>query len=94
MPDILRRIYAVIEDRQANPKTGSYTNALLDAGIQEVAKKVGEESVEVVLAAATQSDERLCEELADLAYHSLVLLAARGLTPDDVAVVLERRFGQ
>lgn len=94
MPDILRRIYAVIEDRQANPRPGSYTNALFDAGLHEIAKKVGEEGVEVVLAAAAQSDERLCEELADLAYHSLVLLAARGLTPDNVAAVLERRFGQ
>jgi phosphoribosyl-ATP pyrophosphohydrolase len=92
MTGILSRIFEVIRDRQANPKEGSYTNRLLAAGEDEILKKIGEEIVEVIVAAKGQGDERLISELADLAYHSLVLLAARGLTPGDVAAELERRF--
>ena len=91
--DILTRVFAVIEDRKAHPRPGSYTNHLLDAGEDEIVKKIGEEAVEVILAAKGQGDERLSEEMADLAYHCLVLLAARGLSPGDVAAVLEQRFG-
>lgn len=91
--DILSRVFAVVEDRKANPKPGSYTNHLLDAGEDEIVKKIGEEAVEVILAAKSQGDERIAEEMADLAYHCLVLLASRGLSPGDVAAELERRFG-
>ncbi len=94
MSDILSRIFAVVEDRKANPKPGSYTNRLLDAGEDEIVKKVGEEAVEVILAAKSQGEARLAEELADLAYHCLVLLASRGMSPADVAAELERRFGK
>lgn len=90
--DIINNLFAIIEDRKANPREGSYTNLLLDTGQEEILKKIGEESIEVILAAAHQSDERLLSELADLTYHALVLLAARGLTPADVAAELERRF--
>ncbi len=92
MSDILARVFAVIQDRRANPRPGSYTNQLLAAGEDEIIKKIGEEAVEVLLAAKGQGDERVISELADLAYHCLVLLAQRGLTPDDVAAELERRF--
>jgi phosphoribosyl-ATP pyrophosphohydrolase len=91
MADILAHVFATIEDRKANPKPGSYTNSLLDAGEDEIVKKIGEEAVEVILAAKGQGDERVISELADLAYHCMVLLAQRGLTPDDVAAELERR---
>lgn len=91
MSDILAQVFATIEDRKAHPKPGSYTNSLLDAGDDEIIKKVGEEAAEVVLAAARQGDERLISELADLTYHCMVLLAARGLTPDDVSAELARR---
>jgi phosphoribosyl-ATP pyrophosphohydrolase len=91
MADILAHVFATIEDRKANPKPGSYTNSLLDAGEDEIVKKIGEEAVEVILAVKGQGDERVISELADLAYHCLVLLAQRGLTPDDVAAELERR---
>jgi phosphoribosyl-ATP pyrophosphohydrolase len=90
--NILRDVFAIIKDRQVSPKSGSYTNRLLDAGQDEILKKIGEESVEVILAAAAQSDERLVEEVADLTYHCLVLLAARGLSPDHVAAELRRRY--
>lgn len=89
--DTIQRVFATITDRKANPKEGSYTNRLLDMGEDEILKKIGEESVEVILAAKAQGDERLVSELADLTYHCLVLLAQRGLSPADIAAELERR---
>jgi phosphoribosyl-ATP pyrophosphohydrolase len=94
MSEMLARVFTVIKDRQADPKEGSYTNSLFDAGQDEILKKIGEESVELILAASRQTDERLISEVADLAYHTLVLLAVRGLSPDDVSAELERRFGK
>lgn len=88
---IVARVFAQIEDRKAHPRAGSYTNHLLDAGEDEIVKKIGEEAIEVVLAVKGQGDRRVIEELADLTYHCLVLLAQRGLTPGDVAAELERR---
>ncbi|HEC22046.1 MAG TPA: phosphoribosyl-ATP diphosphatase [Chloroflexi bacterium] len=92
MTDMLDRVFAVIKDRQAHPRAESYTNRLLDAGEDEIVKKIGEEAIEVILAATSQGDERLISELADLTYHCLVLLAARGLSPEDVSAELERRY--
>jgi phosphoribosyl-ATP pyrophosphohydrolase len=89
--DILSHVFATITDRQAHPRPGSYTNQLLSAGEDEIVKKIGEEAVEVILAAKGQGNERVISELADLTYHCLVLLAQRGLTPGDVAAELERR---
>lgn len=91
MSDILSHVFATITDRQAHPRPGSYTNQLLSAGEDEIVKKIGEEAVEVILAAKGQGNERVISELADLTYHCLVLLAQRGLTPGDVAAELERR---
>ncbi len=91
MSDILARVFAIIEDRKANPKPDSYTNRLLDAGEDEIVKKIGEEAVEVILAVKGQGNERVISELADLTYHCLVLLAQRGLSPEDIAAELERR---
>jgi phosphoribosyl-ATP pyrophosphohydrolase len=90
--DTLDKVFAIISERKAKPKPGSYTNSLLDAGEDEIVKKIGEEAVEVILAVKGQGDERVISELADLAYHCLVLLAARGLSPDDVAAELVRRY--
>jgi len=90
-PSILRRVFAQVEDRKAHPRPESYTNRLLDAGEDEIVKKIGEEAIEVVLAVKGQGDRRVIEELADLTYHCLVLLAQRGLSPDDIAAELERR---
>jgi phosphoribosyl-ATP pyrophosphohydrolase len=91
MSDILNELFATILDRQANPTPNSYTARLLDAGEDEVLKKVGEEAMEVILAAKGQGDERLVCEVADLFYHLLVLLAARGLTLADIKAELVRR---
>jgi len=89
---VLDRLFAVIESRKENPPPGSYTARLFAAGEDEIVKKVGEEAVEVILAAKGQGDQRLIEELADLVYHSLVLLAARGLTLEELEAELRRRF--
>ncbi len=90
---IMARLEAVIRDRKANPRPGSYTRQLLDAGLPRILKKVGEEAIEVIVAAQNESDERLVSELADLTYHALVLLAARDLPWADVEAELARRFG-
>jgi phosphoribosyl-ATP pyrophosphohydrolase len=88
---VLCDLEQVIRDRKAHPQEGSYTCHLLQGGRQEIAKKVGEEAIEVVLAAVSQSDQRLCEESADLIYHLLVLLAERGLEWSAVEGELEKR---
>ena len=80
-----------VAERAKERPDGSYVASLLDRGPAAVAQKVGEEGVEAALAGATESDERLVEELADLWFHSYVLLAARGLDPDDVEAELRRR---
>ncbi|MBN2003551.1 MAG: phosphoribosyl-ATP diphosphatase [Anaerolineae bacterium] len=90
MQDSLDELFAVILDRKMHPTPDSYTVKLLD-NLDEVLKKVGEEAIEVVLAGKGQSDERLVSEVADLMYHTLVLLAARGLTLDNVRSELARR---
>ena len=88
---VLHTLFATILDRQANPGPGSYTARLLAAGEDEILKKIGEEAMEVILAAKGQGDDRLVAEVADLFYHLLVLLAARGLTLADVEDELVRR---
>ena len=84
-------LFDVIEDRKKNPSEKSYTTSLFNEGLPKIAQKVGEEGTEVVVAALSQDDQRLIEEVADLTYHTLVLLSARGLTPADVVAELERR---
>lgn len=91
MSDTLNTIFQTIKDRQANPKSGSYTNQLLSTGLDEITKKIGEEAIEVIIAAQRQGNERVISEMADLTYHCLVLLAQLGLSPDDVAAELQRR---
>ena len=90
MQDIFSELYAVIVDRKTNPKPGSYTVKLLE-NIDEALKKVGEESVEVILAGKGQSDQRLIEEAADLLYHLFVLLAARDIPLEAVRKELRQR---
>ena len=91
MTDTLDSVFATITDRKSNPKPGSYTNSLFDAGLDEITKKVGEEAIEVIIAAQHQGNERLISELADLTYHCLVLIAQMGLTPNEIAAELQRR---
>lgn len=88
---MLHKLFSIIEDRKANPREHSYTNRLLDSGEDVILKKVGEEAMEVILAAKSQDGGRLVEEVADLFYHTLVLLSSRGLSLDDVEAELRRR---
>lgn len=89
---LIQQLFDIIKERQENPREDSYTSELLRAGEDEILKKIGEESVEVILAAKSQGDARLVSELGDLTYHCLVLLAQRGLTPEDVEGELEKRL--
>jgi len=88
---MLNELFAIIEDRKANPTEQSYTAQLFSEGEDRILQKVGEESVEVILAAKGQGNQRLIEEISDLFYHTLVLLAAKGLTLGDVEAELRRR---
>lgn len=87
----ITELYATILNRKENPKEGSYTSSLFAEGLPRIAQKVGEEGTEVVVAALSQEKARLVEELADLAYHTLVLMAAKGVSPQEVAAELEKR---
>ena len=91
---MLQELFTIIQERRDNPQAGSYTAMLLAAGEDEILKKVGEESVEVILAAKSQGDRRVIEEMADLFYHALVLLATRGLTLKQVEGELRMRHLQ
>ena len=84
-------LWRTIAERAVTRPEGSYVVSLLDAGPAAAAQKVGEEGVEAALAGVGESDERLVEELADLWFHSYVLLAARGLDPARVEEELRRR---
>ncbi len=84
-------LFDLIEDRKVHPIEKSYTSSLFADGLSRIAQKVGEEGTEVVVAALAQDDQRLIEEVADLTYHTLVLLSVRGLTPKDVLTELEKR---
>lgn len=89
---VLGRLSDVISSRLASPVEGSYTSALAAGGVPAAARKVGEEAVEVILAASGEGDSRLVEESADLVYHLLVLLALRRLSFSDVAGELAGRM--
>lgn len=87
----LHTLEGIIRDRQANPVDGSYTNSLFESGRGRIAQKVGEEGVETVIAALTQDRERQASEIADLFYHTLVLMTDLGLTLDEIEAELQRR---
>lgn len=89
--DGLEFLEAIIKNRKSNPKAGSYTNQLLDAGINKVAQKVGEEAVELVIEAKDNNRDLFLGEAADLMYHYLVLLTAKGYELKDVIAVLKER---
>ena len=91
MNDVIKELVALLQERKANPAAGSYTTHLLTSGEDEIVKKIGEEAVEVILAAKGQGDQRIVEESADLIYHLLVLLVSRDLGWDDVVGELAHR---
>ena len=85
------QLQRIIEDRKANPSEKSYTTSLFEKGINKIAQKVGEEAVEVVIEAKDDNDELFLNESADLLFHYLVLLTAKGKSLEDVEAVLKAR---
>ncbi len=88
---MLNELFEIIEDRKNTHPEKSYTAKLLAEGEDKILQKVGEEAVEVILAAKGQGNQRLIEETADLLYHTLVLLSAKGLTLAEVEAELRAR---
>ncbi|MGY3264352.1 bifunctional phosphoribosyl-AMP cyclohydrolase/phosphoribosyl-ATP diphosphatase HisIE [Lysobacter sp. HA35] len=91
--DFLSTLDALVERRAFERPEGSYTTKLFDGGIRRIAQKVGEEGVETALAGVVQDDDALLGESADLLYHLIVLLRARGLSLNDAVGVLKQRHG-
>ncbi|WP_343669651.1 bifunctional phosphoribosyl-AMP cyclohydrolase/phosphoribosyl-ATP diphosphatase HisIE [Chitinophaga sp.] len=89
--DFLSKLETVINDRKNNPSDTSYTSKLFAKGINKIAQKVGEEAVEVVIEAKDDSEELFLNESADLLFHYLVLLSAKGYQLSDVLGVLQER---
>lgn len=91
MEDMLDQLEAIIRDRRRHPAADSYTKALFDAGREKIAQKVGEEAVEVLIAALRQNRDDQLDELADLMYHTLVLMVELDLSLDDLRQRLRER---
>ncbi len=90
--DVLRELWDVIQSRKTANPNDSWTAKLLDKGTAKIAKKVGEEATEVVIASLAERKKDLVAESADLLYHLLVLLASRDVDPDRVYKELAKRF--
>ncbi len=91
---ILARLTDLIAERKTDQTAGSYTVKLLNSGVDRIAKKVGEEATEVVIGAMKGDHAELRYELADLVYHTWVLLAQQGLPIEEVWSELERRYSK
>jgi phosphoribosyl-ATP pyrophosphohydrolase/phosphoribosyl-AMP cyclohydrolase len=89
----LAELERIVEFRDWQRPSGSYTTSLLESGIRRIAQKVGEEGVETALAATTGDDDEVCNESADLLYHLLVMLRARNIQLAKVVETLSRRHG-
>ena len=87
----LSRLESTIQDRQENPSEKSYVSSLFQKGINKIAQKVGEEAVETVIEAKDSNDDLFLNESADLLFHVLILLRAKGFSLDDVVQVLQNR---
>jgi phosphoribosyl-ATP pyrophosphohydrolase/phosphoribosyl-AMP cyclohydrolase len=93
--NMLERLERTIAARKSNPPGGSYVATLLAAGQREICRKIGEEATEVITAAlGGEGDRRVVEETADLFFHTLVLLGARGITLREVVEELARRHAR
>lgn len=89
--NFLQQLESIIEDRKNNPSDKSYTASLFAKGINKIAQKVGEEAVEVVIEAKDNNDELFLNESADLLFHYLILLKAKGFMLRDVIDILRER---
>lgn len=89
--EMLGKLARIVADRKANPEEGSYTSYLFEKGIDKIAKKTGEEAVELVIASKNDDKQELIGECADLLYHTLVLLQEKGVSLEDVCTELLER---
>ncbi len=89
---IIKKLFSLILDRKNNPTEGSYTCHFFSKGKDEILKKIGEETAELIIASKNGANTRIVEELADLYYHLLVLLAEEDLMPEDIDRELEKRY--
>ncbi|MBI4298258.1 MAG: bifunctional phosphoribosyl-AMP cyclohydrolase/phosphoribosyl-ATP diphosphatase HisIE [Chloroflexi bacterium] len=90
---ILEELFAVVQDRKREMPQGSYTAQLLEQGVPRIAQKVIEEAGETAIAGVKGDKEQLVREVADMMYHTLVLLSALGATPEEVWQELRQRRG-
>jgi len=93
MNDILKQLDTVLEQRKDADPDSSYVAKLYAKGLDAILKKIGEEATETVMAAKDGDREQIIYEMADLWFHSMVLLSQQGLRSDDVLEELARRFG-
>jgi len=93
MSDVLTKLGQVLEARKLADPDSSYVAKLYDKGLDSILKKIGEEATETVMAAKDADSEHIVYEVADLWFHTMVLLAHQGLTPEHVLNELDRRFG-
>ncbi len=93
MSDTLEKLAEVLESRKGADPGSSYVAGLYAKGLDSILKKIGEEATETVMAAKDGDAEKIVYEVADLWFHTMVLLASQGLKPEDVLQELERRFG-
>ena len=91
--DVLSELSETLESRKNAAPDSSYVASLYDKGLDEILKKIGEEATEVVIAAKSGEKTAIIHETADLWFHTLVMLAQQGLSPDDILSELARRFG-
>jgi len=91
---MIEELAALVQRRDQKRPADSYTTRLFEAGLKKIAQKVGEEGLEVALAAVVEENERVAEESADLLYHLLVLWEARKLKLDRIGEVLQTRAGK
>lgn len=91
--DVLGELAEILEQRKTADPDSSYVSSLYDKGLDAILKKIGEEATETVMAAKDGSAKQVVYEVADLWFHTMVLLAHQGLKPDDVLKELTRRFG-
>ncbi len=91
-PDtILKELYSVVQERARSPEPGSYTNYLLDKGLDKILSRLGTQALEVIIAAKSGSKSRIVDESADLIYHMIVLFAASDIPLSDLAAELRKR---
>jgi len=90
--DIFDKVSATIKQREVEPKEGSYTNYLLEKGLDKILKKFSEESAETVIASKNQDRHEVIYEAADMLYHLLVLLHVKDIRFDEVKKELEDRY--